>query len=164
MVSNRWLEKRKAHWERLETLVRRANHGLSGFSGAELQELGLLYRQTASDLAVVLEDVSSAQLAAYLNGLLGRSHNLLYAGQRPARSRILSFFRDEYPHVFRETLPATLSATAVFLAALLAGWAVTVHDPGFPHRLLGPKMMDSIDQRRMWTQSVIAIKPFASSF
>src|SRR5215813_4985168 len=83
MISNQWQERRKAHWERLEELVRRSSGGLSTLSHSELQELGLLYRQTASDLSVVLEDASSPHLAAYLNQLLGRSHNLIYMGRRP---------------------------------------------------------------------------------
>jgi len=164
MISNRWVEGRKGHWERLETLVRRAQSGLSRLNGAELQELGLLYRQTASDLSTVVEDRSSAQLAAYLNHLLGRSHNLLYMGQRPAHRGIVSFYRDVYPCLFRELLPLTALATGLFLIAGLAGWAVTARDPGFAHLLLGPAMMDSIERRQMWTDSVVAVKPVASSF
>lgn len=164
MISSRWLNGRKAHWERLESLLNRAHAGLNRLSGAELQELGLLYRQTASDLSTVLEDPSTAQLAAYLNQLLGRSHNLLYMGQRPTRAGILSFYRDVYPRVFRQTLPLTALAVAIFLFAALAGWAVTARDAGFAQRLLGPQMMDSIERRKMWTESIVAIKPVASSF
>lgn len=131
--------------------------------GRELQELGLLYRQTASDLSVVLEDQSSAQLAAYLNQLLGRSHNLLYLGQRPKASWIATFYSQTYPRVFRETLFPTMLATALFLITLLAGWLITVHDPGFAHRMLGPQMIDSIERREMWTHSVVAMKPVAAS-
>lgn len=141
----------------------RARNGLGGMGGRELQELGLLYRQTASDLSVVLEDRSSRQLAVYLNQLLGRSHNLLYLGQRLKVSRIVRFYSETYRRVFRETLPQTLLATALFLAAMLAGWLLTVHDPGFAQCVIGPQMTDSIDKREMWTQSVVAMKPLAAS-
>lgn len=163
MISIHWIEKRKPHWERLEELIRRAGGGVSALNHGELQELGLLYRQTASDLSVVLEDESGGQLAAYLNQLLGRSHNLIYLGQRPKASGIVTFYRQTYPRVFRETFPQTLLATAIFVLAAVAGWAVTLHDPGFAHRLLGPQMMDTIDRREMWTHSVVTIKPVAAS-
>jgi uncharacterized membrane protein SpoIIM required for sporulation len=163
MLSIRWLEKRRTHWERLEQLVGRAQKGLAALDSRELQELGLLYRQTASDLSVALEDPSSAQIAAYLNRLLGRSHNLLYLGQRPKGSRLVTFYAETYPRLFRETLPVTMIATALFLAALVAGWAITMHDPGFAHRILGPEMIDSIARRQMWTHSVVAMKPVAAS-
>jgi len=56
MISTRWLEKRKTYWARLELLVDRSNKGgISALDHRELQELGLLYRQTASDLATVRE-------------------------------------------------------------------------------------------------------------
>ncbi len=163
MVSIHWVEKRKAHWERLEELVRRSKSGLSGLNHTELQELGLLYRQTASDLSVVVEDASSPHLAAYLNQLLGRSHNLIYMGHRPKASGIFTFYTETYPRVFRETLPLTLLAVAIFLVTAIAGWAVTMHDPGFASRLLGPQMMDTIDRREMWTHSVVTLKPVAAT-
>jgi len=163
MISIRWIEKRKPHWERLEHLVGRASHGLARLEHGELQELGLLYRQTASDLSVVLQDSSSTQLAAYLNQLLGRSHNLVYTGRRAKASGILDFYLHTYPRVFRETLPLTLLATAIFLVAAVASWAVTVYDPGFAHRLLGPQMMSTIERREMWTHSVVTMKPVAAS-
>src|SRR5258708_22317154 len=82
MISNRWLEKRKPYWARLEELVQRSSRGVAALSHGELQELGLLYRQTASDLATVREDATTRQLASYLNQLLGRCHNLIYLGDR----------------------------------------------------------------------------------
>jgi uncharacterized membrane protein SpoIIM required for sporulation len=163
MVSIHWVEKRKSHWERLENLVRLAGGGLTKLNHQELQELGLLYRQTASDLSVILDDVSSPQLAAYLNQLLARSHNLIYMGYRPRAAGIAAFYFQTYPRVFRETLPLTMVVIVTFVLALVAGWAVTLHDPGFAHRLLGPNMMDNIDRREMWTQSVVTIKPVAAS-
>ncbi|HEX9760723.1 MAG TPA: hypothetical protein VGA40_07370, partial [Candidatus Acidoferrales bacterium] len=83
MISTRWLEKRKPHWARLEELVGRcAQGGVGKLRHAELRELGLLYRQTASDLATVREDVSGRNMAEYLNQLLGRAHNLVYTGRK----------------------------------------------------------------------------------
>jgi uncharacterized membrane protein SpoIIM required for sporulation len=163
MVSVRWREKRRPYWERLEQLVHRAGRSLSVLDNRELQELGLRYRQTASDLSVVLEDKSSVQLAAYLNQLLGRSHNLLYMGRSPKASGIWTFYSQTYPRLFRETWRPTLLATVVFAAGAIAGWVVTIHDPGFAHRILGPEMMDTIARREMWTHSVVAMKPVAAS-
>ena len=163
MISIRWLEKRKPYWARLEELVQRSSRGVAALSHTELQELGLLYRQTASDLAAVREDATSRQLGAYLNQLLGRGHNLIYMGHQPKVSAIVQFYGQTYPKVFRETLGQTLLAFLIFLMTGLAAWIITIHDPGFAHRLLGPQMMETIEQRKMWTESIVAIKPVASS-
>ena len=132
-------------------------------SHRELQELGLLYRQTASDLAAVREDVTSAQLAAYLNQLLGRAHNLIYMGHKAKMSGLVRFYRETYPQVFRETLPETTLAFAIFILAAIAACAVTLRDPAFAHRVLGAKMMETIQRREMWTHSIVTIKPLAAS-
>jgi uncharacterized membrane protein SpoIIM required for sporulation len=163
MISIQWTGKRQSNWNRLEELVRRAGSGLRGLDHAELQELGLLYRQIAADLAAAQEDRSSAQLAAYLNQLLSRAHNLIYMGKKQKASGIVAFYRDEYPRIFRENLPRTLLAIAIFAAAMAAGWAVTIRDPAFAHRMLGPRMMETIERREMWTQSVLTVQPLAAS-
>lgn len=137
--------------------------GVSALDHRELQELGLLYRQTASDLAAVREDTTSSQLAVYLNQLLGRAHNLIYMGHRPKISGLVRFYSETYPQTFRETLPQTTLAFLIFLVTAVAAWAVTIRDPAFAHRLLGPQMMDTIEQHKMWTDSILTIKPLAAS-
>ncbi len=102
-------------------------------------------------------------MAAYLNLLLGRSHNLIYIGHESKASGLVFFYRDTYPRVFREVLPQTLLAVAIFAIAALAGWAMTFHDPGFARLLLGPRMMEKIDRREMWTDSVVTLKTVAAS-
>jgi uncharacterized membrane protein SpoIIM required for sporulation len=164
MISTRWLEKRKTYWARLELLVDRSNRGgISALDHRELQELGLLYRQTASDLATVREDVTSNQLAFYLNQLLGRAHNLIYMGHKQKISGLVRFYAQTFPQVFRETFRQTFLAFLIFAVAGIATWAVTIHDPSFAHRMLGPQMMDTIERKEMWTQSIVTIKPLAAS-
>src|ERR1700677_9458 len=163
MITIRWLEKRKPYWARLEHLVQRSGNGIATLSHEELKELGLLYRQTASDLGTVREDVSSRQLTFYLNQLLGRSHNLIYMGHKPKVSAIVRSYRDTYPQLFRETLPQTLLAAAVVLVTMIAAWMLTLRDPSFAYRLLGPAMIETIEQHHMWTDSIVTIKPLASS-
>src|ERR1700737_2699975 len=154
MITIRWVEKRKPYWARLEQLVQQSSRGIAALSHSELKELGLLYRQTASDLAAVREDVSNRQLKVYLNQLLGRSHNLIYMGHKPKVAALVQFYRDTYPRIFRETLPQTITATVICLVTALVAWILTVRNPDFAYRLLGP---------HMWTDSIVTIKPLASS-
>ena len=102
MISTSWIEKRRPHWTRLERLVEASGRsGVSALSPSELQELALLYRQIAADLATVREDPSSKTTALYLNQLLGRAHNLIYMGRKTPRRGILKFFTHDYPAIFR---------------------------------------------------------------
>ena len=136
---------------------------MSALDHKDLQELGLLYRQTASDLAIAREDITSSQLAAYLNSLLGRTHNLIYMGNKPKVAGIVRFYSETYPRIFRELWPQTLLAFAIFAVTGLAAFILTMRDPTFAHRLLGTHMMETIEKREMWTHSIVTIKPLAAS-
>jgi len=164
MITARWLEKRKPYWERLGAMVDKAGRrGVSALSAVELRELGLLYRQIAADLASVREDPMSQRWADSLNQLLARAHNLIYMGKRARRAGILEFYRHGFPQVFRQTFPYTLAAFAIFLAAAILGFLACLGDPSFQRFLLGPHMSDTIERRQMWTDSILTIKPLASS-
>jgi uncharacterized membrane protein SpoIIM required for sporulation len=164
MISARWLAKRKPYWDRLEVIIKKAgNRGVGALTHAELQELGLLYRQIAADLATVREDPLSQPWAVFLNQLLARAHNLIYMG-RPTRPRgILGFYRVDFPQVFRDTWIYTALAFLLFLAGALAGFFTCLADTSFQRFFLGPEMSDTIDRREMWTHSVLTLKPLASS-
>ena len=164
MISAHWIEKRRLYWTRLERLMEISGRkGVSALSPGELQELALLYRQTASDLASVREDPTSNHLALYLNQLLGRAHNLIYMGRKASGRGMWTFFKDEYPTIFRETFPDTLAAFVIFLAAAFAGFLMGIADPSFSRHVLGPGMIETIEKHKMWTDSIVTIKAAASS-
>jgi uncharacterized membrane protein SpoIIM required for sporulation len=165
MISVSWLKKRQPYWARLESLVEDiTRHGLHALGRDELRELGLLYRQTATDLSAVRGDPSSVQQSRYLNQLLGRAHNLIYSGQKKTLGRVAQFFWNEYPAIFRQYLRYTLTATAIFVLGGLAGMFVTLSNPDFMREFLGPQMVSTIEKREMWTHSVVAAAPQQSSF
>ena len=164
MISTAWLRRRQPHWTRLEELVDASRRsGLRSLSRAELQELGLLYRQVAADLAAIREDPSSPHFARYLNQLLARAHNTIYSGQRGSPLAVFRFFLDTYPLVFRRNAWYAAAALGVFLAAAVVGMTLTLRDPDFKVSILGPQLVETIERREMWTHSILAVKPLASS-
>ncbi len=83
MISNHWIEQRKASWSRLDALTHQVeSSGIGALSGVELREFGLLYRQIAADLSAVRSDRASGTLEEYLNQLLSRAHNRIYSGRK----------------------------------------------------------------------------------
>src|SRR5271169_494993 len=164
MISTRWIEKRRPHWNRLEQLVDLSGRsGVPALSPTDLQELALLYRQIAADLASVREDSTSTNLAHYLNQLLGRAHNIIYMGRKTESRNVLTFYRYTYPAIFRESFSNTLAAFLIFLCAGVTGCLLSLNDPSFPRHILSPGMVQSIEQHKMWTDSIVTVKPVASS-
>ncbi|MFB3915385.1 MAG: stage II sporulation protein M [Terriglobales bacterium] len=164
MISTRWIDERKPYWSHLEDLLQRGSkQGLKSLTRAELQDLGLLYRQIAADLAVIREDPSSVHFTRYLNQLLARAHHIIYSGQKGSASSLIRFFTSGYPQIVQKNLGYCLVAMLVFLASGVIGIVLTFQDPDFQLRMLGPRMVETIQRREMWTHSILAIKPIASS-
>ena len=164
MISTRWLEKRKPHWAKLESLLDQSTRdGLKSLSRSDLQELSLLYRQTAADLAAIREDRGSVHYARYVNQLLVRAHNTIYSGHRASPLAVVNFFTSTYPIAFRRNLRYCALATLIFTIAALVGAVLTYQNPDFKVKLLGPQMVETIDRHQMWTHSIVGIKPLASS-
>ncbi len=164
MISTRWLEKRKPHWAKLESLLNQSDRsGLRSLSRSDLQELSLLYRQIAADLAAIREDRGSVHYARYLNQLLVRAHNTIYSGHRASPMAVVSFFTRTYPVAFRRNLRHVALATLIFAVAGVVGAVLTYQNPDFKVKILGPQMVETIDRHQMWTHSIVGIKPVASS-
>jgi len=164
VISTRWLEKRKPYWKRLEELLdRTASKGFKSLTRSELRELSLLYRQIAADLAAVREDRGSARFAQYLNQLLARAHNTIYAARKASPWVVVDYFRHAYPEVFRQNVNYCLVAFLIFMVSAAVGMALTYYDPDFKVKILGPRMVETIERREMWTHSIVGIKPLASS-
>ena len=163
MISTSWIEKRKPYWSRLESLLGSAKAGVRSLSHSELQELSLLYRQTAADLATVRQDPASLQFARYLNQLMARAHHIIYAGYRASPWAAFMFFRQEYPRIFRRNLRYCVFAIVIFAIGGLSGTALTLQDPDFKLHVLPPSLLHSIERKQMWTHSILSVKPHASS-
>jgi uncharacterized membrane protein SpoIIM required for sporulation len=165
VLSNQWLHKRRPHWERLARLLSQADSGgLRGLTRAELAETALLYRQVASDLSALRQDASARAYTEHVNQLLARAHHIIYSNRRTSFIHLLRYLRDGYPAVFQRNLRYVLLALVITLAGGLLGSVLTIARPQFMRQMLGPAMVTTIEHREMWTKSVVAIAPAASSW
>src|SRR5271154_5588820 len=138
VLSNRWIQKRVPHWERLTALVATADQTrLRGLSRSELQELTLLYRQVASDLSTLRQDRTSAALAGQVNHLLARAHHIIYSSRKSSWRNFFLFLRDGYPQIFRQQIGYVFAALILLLVGALAAAAFTLADPRFAPPILG---------------------------
>jgi uncharacterized membrane protein SpoIIM required for sporulation len=164
MISNLWIDLRKDNWNRLDVLLRQVeSHGLRSLAQPELRELGLLYRQAAADLSAVRADRSSRTLEQYLNKLVARAHNFVYSGQRTSLAGLWQFMVHGYPRLLRRLSGYVWLATAITLAAAALGAFVTLVHPQFGEIFLGAEKMEGIRQHRLWMDSILSVKPQASS-
>ena len=164
ILSNQWIAKRRPHWDRLALLLARSDqNGLGSLSRAELQEMALLYRQVAADLSVLRRDETARTYSDPVNLLLARAHHIIYSRRKTTWLTLFRFLKDEYPVVFRRQLPYVAASLLVTIAWGVLGAALTIARPEFMRHYVGPAMIATMEQHKMWTDSIVSVAPKETS-
>ena len=164
ILSNQWIAKRRPHWERLAFLLTRSDqNGLASLSRSELQEMALLYRQVAADLSVLRRDETARTYSDNVNQLLARAHHIIYSRRKTTWLTLFRFLKDEYPAIFQRQLPYVAASLAVTIAWAVLGAALTVARPEFMRHYVGPAMIATMEQHKMWTDSIVSVAPKETS-
>jgi uncharacterized membrane protein SpoIIM required for sporulation len=131
-MTDRFIEKHKTAWQRLEDLLKLLDgSSLRRLHREEVRELGKIYRRTSSDLAVARAESRDPRLINYLNSLVIRAHGRIYQADAQGGSRITSFFAQEFPQTFRRTWRYTAVAFGIFALFSVIGFLGTKYDPEF---------------------------------
>ena len=164
ILSNQWIAKRRPHWDRLALLLARSDqNGLGSLSRAELQEMALLYRQVAADLSVLRRDETARTYSDPVNLLLARAHHIIYSRRKTTWLTLFRFLKDEYPVVFQRQLPYVAASLLVTIAWGVLGAALTIARPEFMRHYVGPAMIATMEQHKMWTDSIVSVAPKETS-
>lgn len=159
-------QSRQDSWKALSGLVDKANRGIEQMTPDEIARLGKLYRAATSDLAIAQRDFPHHRVALYLNQLVGRAHGVVYRGEPLALRRLVTYATEGFPRIFRETLPFTLTAAALFFATALIAGLATSSNPQNSRWLLPQAVQDLIpqmEQKNLWTHIPVEERPYASS-
>jgi uncharacterized membrane protein SpoIIM required for sporulation len=167
MRPNELYEVRKISWLKLDGLVRTSQKNIRALSPDQIQDLGRLYRDASSDLAVAQRDFPRHQVTDYLNQLVGRAHAVIYQDEPLQINRLKEFVLRGFPRLFRKTLPFTFIAMLFFLVPAL--WSAFAIDSS-PERArsLLPADVQSlipiVEHKSLWVNIPIAERPYASTF
>jgi uncharacterized membrane protein SpoIIM required for sporulation len=163
-----FIQQRQAEWQRLEALTQQAKSNAESLSSGELYELGRLYRVATSDLALAQRDFANQQVTIYLNQLVGRSHALIYREEPLRLQQLREFYRETFPRLFRQLLPYTAIAFALFMAPAVVAFVLVWFDPERIYILLGSgpgirRLVSTVEDGRLWTEIAPTVRSAASA-
>ncbi|MBN2317341.1 MAG: stage II sporulation protein M, partial [Sedimentisphaerales bacterium] len=147
MTPARFLETRKAAWNRLEAIIAKSSKkGVKALDDSELHELTRLYPAVAIDVARARMYNIDPPTQKRINQLAISAHGLLYRRKNTRIFRaIWMFFRSDYPRLFRRLWPYTVLATAIFTISLLGAYVSTRLKPSNAF-LFVPGQLDISDE------------------
>jgi uncharacterized membrane protein SpoIIM required for sporulation len=128
MLAEDFITQKRPDWEKLSALLDKARGGLSFLSAVEIQQLGRLYRQATSDLAIARRDFPRHPVNDYLNNLVARGHGEIYRSSATPLSAIATFFTTTFPQTFRATWPYTLASFLMFFLPALLAFVIAYRD------------------------------------
>ena len=146
MTPARFLKTRSGAWSRLETIVAKTSkRGIKALNDEELHELTRLYPAVAIDVARArmynIDPITRSrinQLAISAHGLLYRRKNIRYLHS------IWSFFKKDYPRLFRRLWPYMVLATVIFVISFFGTYINTRLKPSNAY-IFVPGKMDLTD-------------------
>ncbi|PTX55093.1 putative membrane protein SpoIIM required for sporulation [Melghirimyces profundicolus] len=160
--AHRWthfIQKHQPEWDRLEELIRRCRSRRAGRE--ELDELGHTYRRTAAHLAYAQTYFPDQPVVSYLNGLVGRAHQTIYATNAKGDLKEgLRFFTRRFPVLFHERAPFFLISLLLFAAGAGLSFGLTWVDPANANAFLPPGLAEvdpkGIQNGNQWDHAIVS--------
>lgn len=130
LKSQRFREERKDDWRALEILLGKIESGrMRQLSDADMLRLPRLYRATLSALSVARATSLDQSVIAYLESLSMRAYYAIYGTQTGLGTRIVKFFRRDWPEAMQILWRDTIAATFCLILGTFAGYFLVLSNP-----------------------------------
>ncbi|MCS1351104.1 stage II sporulation protein M [Mechercharimyces sp. CAU 1602] len=154
-----FVHQQESLWKRLEELLTQAEK--KRVAKAELDELGSSYRKVAAQLAYAQTYFPDHEVTHYLNDLVVRSHNTVYATKKKGDMRLIySFLRDQFPERLYERLPFIFIASFIFFCGAGFAYLFTLANADNVAAFLPAEILAQIDPSRVgegsWNGTVVS--------
>lgn len=125
-----FLQKNSERWKEFESII---NSG----EKPDPDNMASLFIQLTDDLSFAQTYFPNSKTTHYLNQLTSTAHQKIYRTKKESKSRILSFWKTEYPLVIQAHKKYILYSFLIFFISILIGIVSTAYDPDFTRLILG---------------------------
>ncbi|MEM8639304.1 MAG: stage II sporulation protein M [Cyanobacteria bacterium P01_G01_bin.54] len=165
MNLKRWIARREAHWQSLETLLYRVKRrGIQRLTAAEVRQLASLYRSVSADLARAQTHRLGQRLTQMLQDLTAQGYHQIYQGQRHQEwAAVREFLLWGLPAALQRNGLYIAIATLLFLGMGLIGGAIATLDPQVIPVLVPAHLIETVRKGELWMGSILGQEPIASA-
>ena len=150
---NPFVIKRVADWRQLEALL--AGLRSRSVTLADVSTVDRLYRRASADLAHAQAFFGGTDVHRYLNQLCGQAYGAIYQRAGAGLTGLVTFYRQTFPAVARQTLGYTKVAAALLVLGAVLGATTVWLSPGGADLILDPMLLDHIRRRELWTDQIL---------
>ncbi len=130
MKEEDFIKARSNIWQDLEGLSAIINKkGIASLSSKEIKSFLYLFRQSSHHLAYARVHFPQSSTYSYLNALIAKCHNQVYAVKKVSPAAIAKYFTYEFPKLLKEASWYTFAAFGIFTLGFLASLLMVYFNP-----------------------------------
>ena len=141
-------------WKQLEDLVSTLHKKKSGVTGVAIDQFYRFYQKAAQNLSYAQTYFPNEEVTPYLNGLVSKSHNLLYKDQISSMKQISHFFSTTFIRLFLEQWKFIIVAFLLFTLGGLGSFFAVLSDPQTAYAILPVEMAQGVNPERLGSEGV----------
>nr|WP_245349955.1 stage II sporulation protein M [Cytobacillus eiseniae] len=139
----------REEWKQLEQLVATLQKRRNHVTGSEMDQFYRLYQKAAQNLSYSQTYFPAEDVTAFLNGLVSKSHNLLYKDQVSSMKQIRYFFSTKFIGLLLEQWKFVLAAMLLFTIGGLGSYFSIVQDPLHMYSILPVEIAQGVDPAQL---------------
>lgn len=153
MNIKQFVKQHRNSWKQLEGYITKLHKNKKNVAGDDIDQFHALYQKAAHHLSYCQTYFPDEDVTIYLNGLVGKSHNLLYKDQVSSMKQIRYFFSTKFIGLLLEQWKFVLVAMLLFLLGGVASFISVFNDPLHIYAVLPEDVAQSVDPNQLGANS-----------
>jgi uncharacterized membrane protein SpoIIM required for sporulation len=149
MNVKQFLKKHREEWNQLEQLVTTLSKRRRSITGDHISEFHQLYQKAAQNLSYSQTYFPNDEVTLYLNGLVSKSHNLLYKDQVSSFKQVRHFFSTQFIGLLLEQWKFVMAAMILFAIGAIGSFLAVMNDPLHIYSILPPEIAQGVDPEHL---------------
>ncbi|WHY64540.1 stage II sporulation protein M [Neobacillus sp. SuZ13] len=145
MKVKQFVKMHREEWKQLEQLVTTMSKRRLPITGEHITQYHRLYQKAAQNLSYSQTYFPHDEVTNYLNGLVAKSHNLLYKDQVSSFKQIRYFFSQKFIGLLLEQWKFIIAAMILFLIGGLGSFISVMNDPLHIYSILPAEIAKGVD-------------------
>ncbi|MDL4840702.1 stage II sporulation protein M [Aquibacillus rhizosphaerae] len=151
-------------WQQLEQLLSSLDSKRNHVTGQDIDQFHRLYQKTTQNLSYSQTYFANEEVTAYLNGLVSKSHNLLYKDQISSLKQIQHFFSTKFVGLLFEQWKFIVIAMILFVFGAIASFITILNEPLHLYSLLPAEMAQSVAPEQLGENTGAVDSSFMSAY
>jgi uncharacterized membrane protein SpoIIM required for sporulation len=149
MDEKQFIKKHREEWKQLEQMVTILSKKRNALTGDAITQFYRFYQKAAQNLSYCQTYFPNFEVTLYLNGLVSKSHNLLYKDQVSSIKQIRYFFSTKFIGLLVDQWKFVMAALILFTIGALGSFISVMNDPLHIYSILPAEIAQGISPEHL---------------